>query len=120
MKSQAYTGFTFPAKSEKTIATGNWGCGAFGGSARLKSLLQLMACALSGTSMAYFTFGDVELKNDIINMYNLLVRNNVTVGELKFFKIFFVLDRKNINPYYLLYNSYFDFIVLLINNCFFF
>ena len=85
---QAYTGFSFPA-NKKTIATGNWGCGAFGGSARLKSLLQLMACALSETSMAYFTFGDTELKNDLINMYNFLVRNNVTVG--KYFLLFFLL-----------------------------
>ncbi|KAL0880605.1 hypothetical protein ABMA27_001835 [Loxostege sticticalis] len=64
------------------VATGNWGCGAFGGTPRLKSLVQIMACAQARRPMAYFTFSDVELRDDIINVYNLLARHNVTVGQL--------------------------------------
>ncbi|KAJ8721715.1 hypothetical protein PYW07_002490 [Mythimna separata] len=64
------------------VATGNWGCGAFGGTPHLKSLLQLMACAHARRPMAYFTFGDTQLRDDIANMYNLLSRYNVTVGQL--------------------------------------
>ena len=32
------------ASSQGPVATGNWGCGAFGGDAQLKALLQLCAC----------------------------------------------------------------------------
>eukprot|EP00795_Rhopilema_esculentum_P013150 gene13150-3943_t len=40
------------------VATGNWGCGAFGGDARLKALIQLIAAAVSSRDLIYFTFGD--------------------------------------------------------------
>uniref|UniRef100_A0A2H1WDF5 SFRICE_034491 n=1 Tax=Spodoptera frugiperda TaxID=7108 RepID=A0A2H1WDF5_SPOFR len=64
------------------VATGNWGCGAFGGTPHLKSLVQLMACCQARRPMAYYTFGDTQLRDDIANMYNLLARHNVTVGQL--------------------------------------
>lgn len=64
------------------VATGNWGCGAFGGTPHLKSLLQLMACAEARRPMAYYTFSDDQLRDDIVNIYNILARYNVTVGEL--------------------------------------
>ncbi|XP_050561673.1 poly(ADP-ribose) glycohydrolase isoform X2 [Spodoptera frugiperda] len=64
------------------VATGNWGCGAFGGTPHLKSLIQLMACSQARRPMAYYTFGDTQLRDDIANMYNLLARHNVTVGQL--------------------------------------
>jgi poly(ADP-ribose) glycohydrolase len=41
-----------------TFATGNWGCGAFGGDPRLKSLLQWLAASASGWAIRYFTFDD--------------------------------------------------------------
>ena len=40
------------------LATGNWGCGAFGGDPRLKSLLQWLAASASGWNICYFTFDD--------------------------------------------------------------
>ncbi|RVE49636.1 hypothetical protein evm_005693 [Chilo suppressalis] len=64
------------------VATGNWGCGAFGGTPHLKSLIQIMACAQAKRPMAYYTFNDTELRDDIVNVYNLLARYNVTVGKL--------------------------------------
>ncbi|KAL4705353.1 hypothetical protein ACJJTC_006839 [Scirpophaga incertulas] len=64
------------------VATGNWGCGAFGGSPQLKSLIQIMACSCARRPMAYFTFGDAQLRDEIINVYNLLSTHNVTVGQL--------------------------------------
>ena len=36
------------------VATGNWGCGAFGGDPRLKLLIQLMAGSQAGRDLAYF------------------------------------------------------------------
>ncbi|XP_026732531.1 poly(ADP-ribose) glycohydrolase isoform X2 [Trichoplusia ni] len=85
---KAWVGFSFDTdpQSERAqypgVATGNWGCGAFGGTTQLKSLLQLMACAQARRPMAYFTFGDTKLRDEIVDMYNLLARHNVTVGQL--------------------------------------
>ncbi|KAI5084047.1 hypothetical protein GOP47_0000216 [Adiantum capillus-veneris] len=40
------------------IATGNWGCGAFGGDVEMKSLLQWMAASQAGRPfLYYYTFG---------------------------------------------------------------
>ncbi|XP_052739687.1 poly(ADP-ribose) glycohydrolase [Bicyclus anynana] len=83
---KAYVGFSFYSRQEGMnypgVATGNWGCGAFGGNARLKSLLQLMSCVVAARPISYYTFGDEELRVDIVRVYNMLVENNVTVGDL--------------------------------------
>ena len=64
------------------VATGNWGCGAFGGDSRLKALIQIMAAAECGRETFYFTFGDEELCKDISEIYDTLINNNVTVSKL--------------------------------------
>ncbi|XP_048480301.1 poly(ADP-ribose) glycohydrolase [Plutella xylostella] len=64
------------------VATGNWGCGAFGGSADLKSLLQVMAASEARRPVAYYTFNDLRLRDDLIYIYDLLSQHNVTVGQL--------------------------------------
>jgi hypothetical protein len=64
------------------VATGNWGCGAFGGDPHLKSLLQLMAAAEAGRDVAYFTFKNKKLRDDIFDMYSFLVEHDVTVQRL--------------------------------------
>lgn len=46
-----------------------------------QALLQLAVCAYVGRDLAYFTFGDEELRDDLITMYIFLKENNVTVGE---------------------------------------
>ena len=51
------------------IATGNWGCGAFGGDPRLKLVLQLAAASQAGRPLAYFTFGDHQLVEDGGKLY---------------------------------------------------
>ncbi|XP_077295766.1 poly(ADP-ribose) glycohydrolase-like isoform X2 [Arctopsyche grandis] len=84
---KAWVGFSvcadnLPGNTFPGVATGNWGCGAFCGSPYLKSLLQLMACCVARRPMAYFTFGDTQLRDDIINMYNFLSQNNISVGDL--------------------------------------
>ncbi|GBP58889.1 Poly(ADP-ribose) glycohydrolase [Eumeta japonica] len=74
---------TFEARlSYPGVATGNWGCGAYRGSPHLKSLLQIMACTEARRPIAYYTFDDTKLRNDIINIYKLLSKHNVTVGQL--------------------------------------
>ncbi|XP_063374982.1 poly(ADP-ribose) glycohydrolase [Cydia amplana] len=85
---KAWVGFTFYSEDQPTstqypgIATGNWGCGAFGGTPQLKTLIQLMACAEARRPMAYYTFNDVGIRDEFVNIYNLLARYNVTVGQL--------------------------------------
>ena len=64
------------------VATGNWGCGAFGGDSRLKALIQIMAAAECGRETFYFTFGDEELCKDISEIYDTLINDNVTVSKL--------------------------------------
>jgi len=66
----------------QAVATGNWGCGAFGGDLRLKLLIQMMAAAQCHRDLAYFTFGDKELVSDAGDMFRLLTNNSVTVGQL--------------------------------------
>ena len=41
-----------------TIATGNWGCGAFGGFVDLKAVLQWMAASMGQRQLRYYPFGD--------------------------------------------------------------
>ncbi|KOB75785.1 Poly(Adp-ribose) glycohydrolase [Operophtera brumata] len=84
---KAWIGFSYGTDPESIslnypgVATGNWGCGAFGGSPQLKSLVQMMACAQAKRPMAYYTFKDNEIRDDVIGVYNLLARYNVTVGK---------------------------------------
>ncbi|XP_047668044.1 poly(ADP-ribose) glycohydrolase [Tachysurus fulvidraco] len=82
---KAYCGFVrhgVDTQNLSAIATGNWGCGAFGGDTRLKALLQLMAAAEAGRDVAYFTFGDSALMRDVHDLHTFLTDKNVTVGKL--------------------------------------
>ncbi|XP_077468620.1 poly(ADP-ribose) glycohydrolase [Stigmatopora argus] len=82
---KAYCGFfrnNANTKHLSAIATGNWGCGAFGGDTRLKALIQLMAAAEAGRDVAYFTFGDAALMRDVHRMHAFLTERHVTVGRL--------------------------------------
>ncbi|CAG13322.1 unnamed protein product, partial [Tetraodon nigroviridis] len=82
---KAYCGFARPEVEKEAlaaVATGNWGCGVFGGDTRLKALLQMLAAAEAGRDVAYFTFGDSQLMTDVHNMHSFLTLNNISVGEV--------------------------------------
>lgn len=82
---KAYAGYKVLDRSPgiaAAIATGNWGCGAFRGDVRLKALIQLTACGQVGRDMAYFTFGNTQLRDQLENLHTFLTDNNVKVGEL--------------------------------------
>lgn len=82
---KAYCGFfrnNANSKHLSAVATGNWGCGAFGGDTRLKALIQLMAAAEAGRDVAYFTFGDAQLMRDVHEIHLFLTERQVTVGRL--------------------------------------
>ncbi|NWT03683.1 PARG glycohydrolase, partial [Mionectes macconnelli] len=81
----AYCGFSrpnVPPQYLSAIATGNWGCGAFGGDSRLKALIQILAAAEAGRDVVYFTFGDVELMRDIYSMHTFLCEKGQTIGDV--------------------------------------
>ena len=45
-------GASFAVSLPSAVATGNWGCGVFGGNVQLKSLLQLLAASKVGRACA--------------------------------------------------------------------
>ncbi|XP_075999659.1 poly(ADP-ribose) glycohydrolase [Genypterus blacodes] len=82
---KAYCGFARPEESSRSlaaVATGNWGCGVFGGDLRLKALIQMLAAAEAGRDVAYFTFGDRQLMADVHNMHKFLKERNISIGEV--------------------------------------
>ncbi|KAI0212170.1 hypothetical protein LSAT2_002945 [Lamellibrachia satsuma] len=80
---KAYVGFYDPYNQHirTAIATGNWGCGAFGGDLRLKALIQLMAAAAAGRDVCYFTYKDDTLTQDIYDIHQLITDRGLTVGD---------------------------------------
>ncbi|XP_076686654.1 poly(ADP-ribose) glycohydrolase isoform X1 [Andrena cerasifolii] len=82
---KAYVGF-IGCESNKNnlpaIATGNWGCGAFRGNPKLKVLLQLMAAAVAGRSVVYFTFGDTSLRDNVAEMYSHFVKHETNIAHI--------------------------------------
>lgn len=65
----------------RAFATGNWGCGVFGGDARLKALLQWIAASRAGRPVLYYPFGDPRASGLAETAAKLLAAN-VTVGQL--------------------------------------
>ena len=63
------------SSTARPFATGNWGCGAFGGDPQLKSLLQWIAASVAARAVTYLPFGDARVRGlqevvDAINSYN--------------------------------------------------
>ncbi|XP_065364267.1 poly(ADP-ribose) glycohydrolase isoform X2 [Calliphora vicina] len=80
---KAYVGFSTSLTTlAPGVASGNWGCGAFGGEATLKALLQLMACTVTTRPLVYFTFGNEELRDQVHKMHTFFIENNVLVKDL--------------------------------------
>ena len=78
----AATSKTSAVYRRKAVATGNWGCGAFRGDNRLKALIQMMACAVLGRDLCYFTFHDEHLCSDIAAFYEWARERRMNVGQL--------------------------------------
>jgi poly(ADP-ribose) glycohydrolase len=67
---KAFAGFALPpevvgSRPPATLATGNWGAGAFMGDGRLKALIQWAAASEAGLSMCYFPFDDSYLAEEL-------------------------------------------------------
>ncbi|XP_063912278.1 poly(ADP-ribose) glycohydrolase-like [Zophobas morio] len=80
---KAYVGFSSKEKQNLSpVATGNWGCGAFKGDPKLKSIIQLMACSASGRDLVYYSFGDTELRDDFYKIHLFLANNKILICQL--------------------------------------
>jgi hypothetical protein len=64
------------------VATGNWGCGVFGGNVELKILQQWIACSIAGKTMHYFPFSEKSLAQRFPPVCNLLLSRGVTTRQL--------------------------------------
>ncbi|XP_035917931.1 poly(ADP-ribose) glycohydrolase [Anopheles stephensi] len=64
------------------IATGNWGCGAFGGHAPLKALLQLMVACVVERPLLYFTCNEPGLQERLLAIYTFLTERRIGVATL--------------------------------------
>jgi len=63
------------------VATGNWGCGAFGGNAPLKALVQWASASQCGRQLRYFPF-DQDFGPELQQFADDAVVRNATVGDL--------------------------------------
>lgn len=68
--------------SKRPVATGNWGCGVFGGDPEFKALIQLCACSSAGENMLFFSFGDQKFSEQFKFTHELLQDRDLKVSEL--------------------------------------
>ncbi|KAL7031819.1 hypothetical protein ACKWTF_007141 [Chironomus riparius] len=100
---KAYCGFYRDPSLESPglpVATGNWGCGAFGGFNKLKCLVQMISCVANRRNLVYYTFGDEQLVEDMNNMFKFLSDNDVTIGQLWQYLASFKSQNKKFNEFY--------------------
>ena len=64
------------------IASGNWGCGMFGGNKEVKTIIQWISASLSGRELRYYTFNDKNLTERQEAFVKVCVENNLTTGDL--------------------------------------
>ena len=86
---KAYCGFGFAIPGDDVqsgervpVATGNWGCGAFGGNKQLKTLIQWAAASRVGRPVQYYSFRDKYLAQAQTKLVESLLKHQVTVGQL--------------------------------------
>ena len=84
---KAYVAFSANTSMDKAdekspVASGNWGCGAFGGNKELKTLIQWLAASMAGRPLHYHMFGSPQLAKEQQEIVKLLHDKSCTVGEL--------------------------------------
>ena len=98
---KAYVGFDLihfddekVVKLKKTVSTGNWGCGAFGGDFELKFLQQWIAATYAGVEkLYYYTFKKKQMESviknwkkieslNVDNLYLTLIETDLIKGEV--------------------------------------
>mmetsp|Transcript_91040 Transcript_91040/g.237340 ORF Transcript_91040/g.237340 Transcript_91040/m.237340 type:complete len:476 (-) Transcript_91040:189-1616(-) len=68
-------------RTHAVVATGNWGCGAFGGCVPLKAVLQWASASQCGRKLKYFPF-DSDIGPELFALTQQAVSRGATVGQL--------------------------------------
>lgn len=87
---KAYCGFSSQTCADEMgdlgnrvpVATGNWGCGAFGGKKELKTIVQWIAASVAGREVHYCTFKDSSFAEQLKEFVKLVTDSKVSVGKL--------------------------------------
>ena len=101
---KAYVGFNLinleeNKNIEKIIATGNWGCGAFGGNHELKFIQQWLAASFVGVKrLDYYTFKEKEMQNAV--KYYEEIKNKYKNA----LKLYEAISHNKINENYIIIN----------------
>ncbi len=77
---KAWLGFT--SCRGRSVSTGHWGCGAFGGNRAAKFLQQSCAAAVASVSLAYSTYGDDDGAASLRALLADLAARGATVGDV--------------------------------------
>jgi poly(ADP-ribose) glycohydrolase len=77
---KAQAGFARDARM-LPVATGNWGCGVFGGDPALKGVLQWLAASAEGRAVRYYSFGERRV-GDLEGFSNVARARFRAVGPL--------------------------------------
>ena len=78
---------------EKSLATGNWGCGIYEGIPELKFIEQWIAASYAGVErLDYYTFGDKKMKKNLIPYYEFIKNKFVSANKLYYCLIYNRLD----------------------------
>jgi len=78
---KAYLSFKQVEKG-KSISTGNWGCGMFGGDPVHKFIQQICASTITGVKLEYSTFKDEPLATKLREILSLIETKKATVADL--------------------------------------
>ena len=85
---KAFCGFNSLGKDQVAIATGHWGCGAFGGNKCIKGVIQLMAASEANKRLVFHDItpkpstGDFDFIREFLGMVSMFSENGITVGQL--------------------------------------
>lgn len=98
---KAFVGFYKDSENDRSpVGSGLWGCGAFNGHPIRSAIIQLMACAACKRNLAFYTFGDFQTRNQIADIFEFLVKENVTIGQLyTMLKAFQPADPNHLIPF---------------------
>lgn len=85
----------FSSHTNLSISTGSWGCGIYAGDKQLKCILQWCAASAAAAqqkvekvnvdqvhTLQYYTFGDVQLTNQIQDFCAAISNNKCTVKQV--------------------------------------
>uniref|UniRef100_A0A6B2L3X2 poly(ADP-ribose) glycohydrolase n=2 Tax=Arcella intermedia TaxID=1963864 RepID=A0A6B2L3X2_9EUKA len=67
---------------EKPIATGHWGCGAFGGNKAVKAMIQIIAASEARKNLVFYSFGDKVFTEKLRKCVRILKERKLKVSEL--------------------------------------